>query len=264
MRFNVNTDEVVRFTNKLEKLNKSAFPVAIRGTLNDAAYNVKTDTMPISARNTFKHREKNFFKANSKFEKAVGFNISAMHSDVGFYENRLKNQGHNYAVSDLEQQEYGGSIGGKALIPMKAARVSGMGKVRANARMASIKNKIINANKVKSVGKRFRKQRFIRAAIKARELNGDNAFILGNMTNGSQTLFRVTELWTGTRSNFKSFGSRKLLIKLIALYRVKKGRAVNVKPTDFMRRASVTTLNRMDDYYFTQAVRQFKKAGVLK
>ncbi|MBL4809315.1 MAG: hypothetical protein JKY43_04565, partial [Phycisphaerales bacterium] len=49
VEFNVNTDAVVSLTNKLEKLHKSAFPVAVRGTLNSAAFDVKQKSMPAFA-----------------------------------------------------------------------------------------------------------------------------------------------------------------------------------------------------------------------
>ncbi|KKN42121.1 hypothetical protein LCGC14_0716250, partial [marine sediment metagenome] len=72
---NVNTDEVVRYSNKLEKLHRSAFPIAIRGTLNNAAFDVKQKTMPVSAEKEFVNRQPNFFKANSKVNMAKGFNV---------------------------------------------------------------------------------------------------------------------------------------------------------------------------------------------
>lgn len=257
MQLNINTDAVVKFTNTLEKLHKSALPSAIRGTLNKAVYDVKTNTMLKSAGQTFIKREPNFFRANSKFENAIGFNVNQMKATVGFLETGLRGE-NNYAVKDLEEQEYGGKIDGRSFIPMKAARFGGKGRVRPNARLEQIKNKIPNAVNTKSVGKRFLKQKFIRTAIKAKELNYTNAFMLGNLKNGSQTLFRVDELHTATRSQ-GSFGSRKLHIKLTAIYRVKKNRLFKVKQTSFMRKASVTSANKLNEYYIAEATRQFEK-----
>ena len=50
MILNVNTDAVVALTNKLEKLHRSAFPVAVRSTLNSAAFDMKKDTILKSAK----------------------------------------------------------------------------------------------------------------------------------------------------------------------------------------------------------------------
>ena len=90
MILNINSNAVVSYTNTLEKLHKSAFPVAIRETLNSAAFDVKKNTMPLSAKKSFIERQPTFFKANSKVDKATGFNTSTMKSTVGFFSNNLK------------------------------------------------------------------------------------------------------------------------------------------------------------------------------
>ena len=58
MQLNINSDAVVKFTNTLEKLHKSGLPVAIRESLNNAAFDVKKRTMPKAAGDTFKERSK--------------------------------------------------------------------------------------------------------------------------------------------------------------------------------------------------------------
>jgi len=264
MILNINTDATVRMTATLEKLHKSALPIAIRTALNSAAFDVKLNTMPKEAGKAFLQRQKNFFKANSKVEQAQGFNINKMKSIVGFFENKLVNQATNYAVKELEQQEYGGSIGHKSFIAMQQARRGGNGLVKKEFRLTQIEKKIINAKKVTSVSSRNRKQKFIRAAIKAREVNGNDAYVLGNSTNGVQTLFKVQELWTGTRSANQTAASRKLMIKLIPIYRVKKGRAVEVHKTNFMHRASLGSAVKIENFYIKEAKKQILKyAGKL-
>lgn len=246
MIFNINTDAAVIFTNKLEKLNRSAFPVAVRGTLNDAAFDVKTRSMPASSKSTFEQRQPNFFKANSKFILAQGFNINTMRSDVGFYENRLKNQGSNFAVKDLEQQERGGSIAGKALIPTIYARTgkTSKGNVRPNARLSAIKNKgVLKADDVTGKFHNLSKrQQFIAASNRV----GKGGFVIYK-----DFLFRINSV----------FGKN---IDADPLYSVKRGRTVRVNQTRFMQEASIISSNRMDDFYINQALRQFKKAGIIK
>lgn len=268
MYFNINTNSSVVFTNKLEKLHRSALPVAVRGTLNDMVFDVKTKTMPASSFAEFEHREKNFFKANSKFAQAQGFNIKSMEASVGFYENKLKNQSTNFAVKDLEQQESGGNIEHKAFIPMKAARKGAKGIVRANARMDQIGDHVIDAKKVRSISghsapnllNTVRKQKLIRAAIKAHRVWGNSAYVLGNPNAaGRQTLFKVEDVYS-----LNTDKNRKLHIKLTALYNVKKGRSVNVQKTGFMHEASINTVKKSDDFYINQALKQLRKAGVIK
>ena len=108
MILNINNDKTVIFTNTLEKLHRSALPVAIRGALNKAAFDLKQKTMPESADKAFVNRSKNFFKANSRVAMAKGFDIGSMKSVTGFTEGRLRGS-NNFAVQDLEQQELGRS-----------------------------------------------------------------------------------------------------------------------------------------------------------
>lgn len=267
MRIDVNTDKLKDYTKKLKSLGKSAFPVAVRQTLNDAAFNVKLQTMPKSADKAFVNREKNFFKANSKALPAEGMNVSTMHSDVGFFENKLNIKSTNYAVKDLEEQEYGGSIDKKSFIPLNTARKSNSaGKVvKTNARISQIKTKeIIKTSAVGKTrtGKRMavtsKKQRFIRAAIVAKQLHGNDAYVLGNRNaNGSRTLSLINKV------KFKKKTSQ-IDISRTPLYNVKKGRMVAVKATSFMKRASYETSINMDEMYIKRAQERFKKHGLLK
>lgn len=256
MQFNINTDAAVKFTNTLEKLAKSALPVAVRGTLDDAAFDVKTKTMPDTASKAFVNRNKTFFKANSKVERAQGFDMGSMKSTVGFFENKLVNQSTNYAVKDLEQQEDGGEIGGKSLIPMKTARVgnSKNKNVRPNYRIKNLGN-VIDAKKVTAGNK---KQKFIRAAFMATKLYGDAAFVLGNDWKGNRTLSKINVIWGSTRKQ-GNFGSRKLLIERTPLYTFRKGRSINVAGKNFMRRASLESGLKMDDFYMARAKKQIEK-----
>jgi hypothetical protein len=264
VKINIDTDAFKIYTNKLQKLHKSAYPVAIRETLNNLAFDLKTNTMLKYAKSTFIERKKNFFKANSRVEKATGFNINDMGADVGFVSSGLHNESTNYAVRDLEQQEHGGSIHGRSLIAMKKAR-SASGVTKRAFTMDNLKNNIV---KTKSIGRtnrgknigvmsdiKSKKQRFIHAAFIAKQ---QNKLLMGNPTNGNRTVFKVDELWGSTaRQGLRS--SRKLYLKLTPLFRVKKGRVVNVKHTDFMQRASLGEVINADKFFIENAMRQIKR-----
>lgn len=240
MQFNVNTTAIVKFTAKLEKLHRSAYPSAVRGTLNKMAFDLKTNTMPIEASKVFENRSPNFFKANSKFENATGFDVATMKATVGFYSTGLKG-GNNYSVEDLEQQEHGGTIKKKSFIPMKPARVgNSTGKVvRANARLSSIK-RIVNSKN--STGKND-KEKFRKAVYYA----GVGGFVLGN--KNPLILWRVNSLKRISGGAFK----------MTPLYSYKKGRTVTVRATDFMERAASKTSQKADTIYANEANRQFSK-----
>lgn len=244
---NIDTDAVVKFTAKLERMHKSALPVSIRGALNDAAFDVKTKTMPASSKQAFVNRSPNFFKANSKFEKAQGFNIKTMHSTVGMTPQGLKGTD-NYAVQDLQEQESGGDIGHKALIPMNPAR-SGNSKnklVRPNARLAQIR-KAVNAKNMGGV--RTKSQQFVKAVFKA---GAGGTVIARNPKSGKEILWRVNSLSS-------SLKTKKFTLDITPLYTVKKGRSVHVHATHFMRKASLQSEKKMEHFFVLQAKRQFAK-----
>lgn len=236
MQLNINTDAAVRFTNTLEKLHKSALPSAIRGTLNSAVFDVKTSTMPTKADATFKKREPNFFKANSRFENATGFNVNSMKATVGFIEGRLKGD-NNYAVRDLEQQEEGGSIDKRSFKPLEKARRGGTGVVRSNARLAEIKN-IVNSKNSRAANKM---QEFIKASVFA----GRDGYVLGG-----NVLWKVTSL--------KRTG-RNIRFKKNKLYSFNKNGKAKVQATGFMKKASLESAHKMEAYYIQQAGRQIAK-----
>ncbi len=63
---NIDTRELNEFANRLANLSKTALPNVVRKTLNDAAMDVKKDTMLKAAGDSFEKRQPNFFKYFSK------------------------------------------------------------------------------------------------------------------------------------------------------------------------------------------------------
>lgn len=242
----INTDAVAKFANQLEKVGRNALPVAVRQTLTSTSYDAKQRTIIQQADKTFDKRQANFFKANSNVEQAQGLNINDMQSTVGFIESGLKG-GNNYAVKDLQQQEFGGAIGGRAFIPLKQARVSSSWNknVRANARIGQIKNKIIDSNDVK--GKND-KEKFIKSAVHA----GKGGWVIGNRTNGkgNKTMFQVRSI---IRKN------RDTIVKATPMYSVDGGRQVKPKATHFMQKACEQSAAQMEQFFIKHATKQLAK-----
>lgn len=234
---NVNADALVKYANALEKIKKSALPVAVRGALNNAAFDVKQNTMPAKAAATFVQRSPKFFIANSKVQMAAGFEISKMTATVGFVENKLVNQSTNFAVKDLQQQEDSGQIKGRAFIPTLFARKGNnqRGLVKPNLQLRKIKNSIVDASKIAGNNDR---QKYILAAKSA----GVGGFVLyKNM------LYKVKSL------------KAKSKVERIPIYSVKKSRSVNVHATGFMRTASVDSSRKLEGYFVEQAKKQIEK-----
>jgi hypothetical protein len=239
---NINTTAVVAFSRKLEAMHRSALPNAIRGALNKAAFDVKQNTMPHSADKEFIKRSPNFFKANSRVEMATGYSINQMKSTVGFIANGLNN---NHAVDELEQQERGGSIKKRSFVPTDIARGgSGVRPVRPGNRLSSIK-KIANADKV--AGKNSH-EKFIKSAVYA----GVGGYVISN-----GMLWRIDGLKTKKVKVIGRYSATK--VKATPIYSFDAGRSVNVKGTGFMRRASLQSAQKMDDFYIQEAKRQIER-----
>lgn len=232
----------MKLTAKLEKIGRSALPLAVRGTLNDAAFKMKTEKMPKSAGNLFVNRSKNFFKANSKFESAQGMEMGSMKSTVGFYENKLQHQSTNYAVKDLRQQEYGGVISGRSYKPLSAARSNGRGLVKPNERLRQIRLKAGNIVNAKDSKGKNKMQKMIKAAVHA----GVGGYVLGG-----NLLFKVTRI--------KRLGGGNIQFKKQKLYSFKKDGTAKVVARGFMRIAALETQKEMSFYYKLQAQKQIAK-----
>lgn len=119
IKLDVNTDSAIQLTAKLEKLSKSAFPSAVRSTLNDAAFEAKK-ILPKKANQNFTVRQRNLFTRFSRVEKATGFNVNTMASKIG-----LDGNSQPKLTDGLAKQETGGSLTGRKLTPHNMGRVSG-------------------------------------------------------------------------------------------------------------------------------------------
>lgn len=246
MILNINSDAAVIFTNKLEKLHRSAIPVAIRGTLNDTAFKMKKTTMPKKAKLMFEERQPNFFKANSRVEVAIGFDVKSMASTVGFVSSGLHNTATNYAVKDLEKQEHAGTIKGRSFKPLPAARRGGTGNVRANSRISQLlkAGNVIDArdSRRSGSGANGKMQQFIKASLHA----GAGGYVLGG-----KILWRVKAIERIGRNT--KFTKEKL-------YSFTKSGTATVKATPFMRESALEVQKEMEFFYKLQATKQFEKA----
>lgn len=235
---NINSDAVVAHTNRLERIGRNLLPKAIRGALNSTAFDVKQNTMPKVAKYKFTERQPNFFKANSRVEMAKGNNPMTMQAKVGFTPNRTK--GANQAVKELEQQEYGGKIEKRAFVPTDDARGgSNKSLVKNVNRLSRIKN-IVDVKNAK--GKNYG-QKFIKSVIHA----GRGGFVKAKF-KGRETLWRVNSL----RRKDNRF-------KLTPIYSYKKGRSVQVEETGFMRKASLLSARKMEDFFIKAAERELQR-----
>lgn len=235
MRLDIESDASIGLTNKLERLHRSAFPVAVRSALNSAAFDVKKTTMLKEAKSEFEERSKDFFKGNSRVEMAKGFDVDHMESTVGFLAKG------NQAVEDLEQQDRGGIIKGRTFIPLDNIRES-----RSYSNKVQVKYRYSRIKKFKRASRQKGKNKGENTIIAAFKV-GRGGYILGY----NDIVYRVDGL-------IKS----KNRIKLTPAYKFNKGKKVKVQKTEFMQRASIISGKKLERFYAVEANKQFKKHGL--
>lgn len=259
---NIDTIELREFSKRLESLSKTALPNVVRKTLNDAAMDVKKDTMQKAAGDAFEKRQPNFFKYFSKVEFAKGHDINKMEARVGFTEVGL-NGDKNHAIKDLQQQEEGGVIGGKSFIPLSFGRAGATGLVKREYWLENIRDKWLEP---KNVAGKNEKERFVKTLKHA----GVGGFILTD-----RYVFRVNALMKrrkfdkagynrlvkklGSASGIKKSGFESDIWKLTPLYSVDWGRTIRVAKTSFMKAASEVTISRVENMYIKNAEERFKR-----
>ena len=126
MKFlNINASETVKLTNKLEKLHRSAMPIAVRSTLNDAAFMARKLIIK-NFKSNFIIRNRTFISSHTAANRCQNtFDINRMQSDAGII------KGKTGAGDLLIKQEDGGTIS-RRRIPSDNVR-----QARANRRLVN-------------------------------------------------------------------------------------------------------------------------------
>lgn len=229
--FNINAKEVVAYTNKLERLHRSALPVSIRGALNEAAFQSKTKYVPEIFDRNFIERKKNFIRSHSAFNRSPNtFDVKKMVSEVGII------KGKSTSGDELVNQEFGGTIRNREFIPMDPARV-GNNKLKLVSKKFYLKNIKPKRDKM-----RTKDQEFIRAAFKAGK---------GGFVRYDDLLFEIKTI--------KKQKGDKLFIKANPIYSFKENRSVTIKKMPFLLPAAQKAALKIPEYYIQQAERRLNK-----
>ena len=243
MKLDVNTDASIVLTAKLEKLHRSAFPSAVRNTLNDLAFDMKRKEIPTSFKSNFKSKKGtlSFVRKLIQVEKANGFDVKNMKSIVGFL--NPSNTIDKRFVEGLEKQELGGIID-DGLRYLKSARGD---KINGKVRRENFydKTKVISG---RSRGKGTRKSKFVARAYRAMK---ENKPMFMNSMKGN-FLVRV-------KSVSSSLSSRKLDFDFEFIAMDRNVKKTNLKSTNFVNEARIKEQKKTDEFYKKQAEFQFKK-----
>lgn len=242
MVLDVNTKASIQLTAKLEKLHRSAFPSAVRNTLNDAAFDMKKKTVLESAKKNFKSvKQPQLLKKSLLVVKANGFDVKSMSSKVGLI--RLKTDLEAY-VSGLEKQEQGGVIDTGARY-LKGARGGNKPNGRVRTENYYDKNNVISG---RSRRKGTRKSKFVARMYMSLKLGKP---FFGNSMKGNMLFKTVT---ASTNRN-----SRQTKYKIVPLMMARNKVVSKIKRTNFMSEAAEKTGKKMETFYNKNAEFQFRK-----
>jgi hypothetical protein len=125
---------------------------------------------------------------------------------------------------------------------MDSARVgkSNSKNVQKQNRFSTMPN-VVDARKAKGKNP---KQKFVKSLIHA----GVGGLVLSEH-KGSETLWRVNSLNRDSKGRFK----------LTAIYSFKKGRSVKITATHFMKKSSLKSAQKLDQFYVIEAEKQIKR-----
>lgn len=239
----VNNDELIKYTAKLEKLHRSAFPSAVRNTLNDAAFKHK-QLIPKIAKQKFITRNPSFFKAFTTVNKAQGFNINTMVATSGI------NSSKGSRVADgVEKQEKGGTIRGRKLIAHNDARTSRSKAKRVSKRNLLNKVNFHDATPAFRAHRGTRKSKFV-AAIMSTAKSGKTHMMLKTGSKG--IVYQVTGI-------SQNRNSKKVKFKIKKLYSVRNTKNTTVKGVNFMQISANLAQKKIPEFYKNNAEFQFKK-----
>lgn len=244
--FNVNTNASIILTAKLERLNKSAFPSAVRSTLNDASFEMKKSNILESAKNNMTVRNPTFFKKFTGVKKATGFNVNRMYSEVGFKNtdpNPIKGK---KAIEGMESNESGGMDSTGAMY-LKKARTSNSLKKKVRRAARFDKKKLAKGYKQSAKGGQSNVKKMFSSYM-------ENAPTFIKTKKGS-FLIQVTNV----SSSIKGKRKGKLDFKIDFLMRGRKKHKATAKATHFVKESAIKTSKQIEGFYAKNAEFQFNK-----
>lgn len=234
--FDVNTTGIIHLTDRLERLNRSAFPSAVRATLSDAAFEMKQKNILESAKRNMKVKAPNFFKANTGVERArFNRNVEAMSATSGFINKRGVKAGKavNYGMEANEV----GDTDNTGMMYKKATR-SGRGLVR--------RNKYYDRGKLTKNRSNKKGNAYVQSAFASFK---DKKPVMVDTKSGKAIIM--------VKSITSSKGKLRIKSDLLMLDRTTK--KAKAKATHFVKEGAIKTQKQIEGFYHKNAEFQFQK-----
>jgi hypothetical protein len=240
IRMDVNTNANIILTAKLERLTKSAFPSAVRSTLNDAAFEMKKVNILASAKVNMTIRNPTVFKKFTGVKRASGFNVSSMYAEVGF----IPKDGvsGSKVPEGMEHNEVGGSDDTGAMY---------LGKARTSN---SLKKRVRRAA-------RFDKTKLVKGRVSTKKRVSNTMNLISSFEEKRPTMIKSKKgtFVVQVLDIQYNMGTKKHDFKLDFLMRGRKKFKANAKATHFNREAAIKTSKQIEGFYSANATFQFNK-----
>ena len=241
----VDVRDILKVSKRLRNAHRSTFPVAVRSTLNDMAYDVNTNhLLPVlKAKSGMTIRNESFFKKYSGFQKATGFDIGSMYSQVGM----IPSGNASKAVNRLDEQDVGGTLGDRNYVPNENVR---HGKTR-SGRVR--KSGFLQRQKLVGRVAFGDTQDLIRTVVKTNIHSGGKG--KGTVILYGNSLYEIV--------GFKRLrAENRIKLHLTKLYSYEKNRKVTVKPHRFMEKSAILAGVKIQSLFNTNLEKQFKRQGL--
>lgn len=237
---NVNTDAVISLTAKLERIQKSAFPSAVRSTLNDGAFEMKGKNIEESARRNMTVRNRTVFKKFTGVKKATGFNIATMQSEVGFIpKDGLKG---SKVPEGMERNEVGGTDTEGAMYLPKS-------------RTSNSKNRLVRRKS------RFDKSKLIKGRPRTKKSVSNTLNMISSFEEGKATFITTKKgrfLVMVKKVDYNSV-TNKHTFELDFLMRSRTKNPAKTRATNFNKEAAIKTSKQLEAFYIKNATFQINK-----
>jgi len=245
IKVDVDSSAMAEYSQKMRKINRTALPVAIRNTLNGAAFLDKKTNFPGSASRNFPNgKNKTFFKRYTGVKKAVGYDVNKMVSEMGMMD--MGNKSVRTALENMRKQEAGGIID-TGFSYLKEARG---GKEHGKVRTANYydKSKVISGRSKAGRNKGTNKSKFVARAFRAKKEKKPMFF------NSMKGNFLVSV------KKIKKNGRDTVEIDFKLLMKERKDKPAKIKATNFVLEAAILTQKEIPKLYLIEGEKQIKRA----
>ena len=254
--FNVNTSSLNQLAIELKNLHKAALPNTVRFTLNDLAFDVKKNTLIKGLHETdMKIKSDSFFKKYSGVEKAAGYDVDKMYSQVGMMPS-LGTGTADRTIQRMKEQDEGGSLKHSSIALDSARGTLKKGNSRARkgnekrVREDAMRKNLYFWGKPIQFGDT---QGLIKAVTKSKITTGGGG--KGNVILYGKYIYEII--------GFDHIGDgkkhEKIKIHLQRLYSFKQNRQVHLKPKHFTQKSGLLTMKKADEIFRLNASKQLAK-----